>query len=298
MYTFMVKDAEVAIRAYQQRHLNSKAVTKALNGDCAAMMELYEKLCGPIEQVVEEGPSDDATFIISEAVNRKYAPAMVRFARDTMCLGDEYWVAGLMMLLEAYKLGSHEAMTQLKCDWHNCVKDVAVRYRAGGILNKYEEFMLAFYYYYGLGAEKDETLANKLFLSSAKRGCEEAKKILQDIRPKAIESLKDNIKKCDRNMTMVVRVVLMYPCTCTDADYYEGERIRIDPDAISASYRILENANQDEALDGREDELSKSFDYELHNGRLCAIIDGEFVPYEDDVEFEDYLRRRDGVEMW
>lgn len=78
-----------------------------------------------------------------------------------------------------------------------------------------------------------------------------------------------------------------------DVEYYEeGERIRIDPNAISASFMILEDEDQDDALDGREGELSKSFDYELHDGQLCAIVDGEFVPCEDDVEFEYYLNNR------
>ena len=37
-----------------------------------------------------------------------------------------------------------------------------------------------------------------------------------------------------------------------------------------------------------------SGDYQLHDGQLCAIVDGELVPCENDVEFECYLRRRDG----
>ena len=79
-----------------------------------------------------------------------------------------------------------------------------------------------------------------------------------------------------------------------DVEYYEeGERIRIDPNAISANFMILEDEEQDEALDGREDELSTGFDYELHDGQLCAIVDGEFVPCEDGCEFECYLHQRD-----
>ena len=35
-------------------------------------------------------------------------------------------------------------------------------------------------------------------------------------------------------------------------------------------------------------------DYRLHDGQLCAIVDGEFVPCEDDYKFECYLRKRDG----
>ena len=179
MYSFKIPEAETAIRKYLRKHPNSKAAVKALNGDCASMMELYEKLCGPIEQVVEEGPSDDAAMIISEAINCKYPPAMVRFAQDTMCLGDQYWTEGLMMLLEAYKLGSQEAMTQLENDWHNGVKNIDAQRKVGDRLNKYEEFELAFYYHYGIEVGKDEALALRLFQSSAKHGCDEAKKFLQ-----------------------------------------------------------------------------------------------------------------------
>ncbi len=95
---------------------------------------------------------------------------------------------------------------------------------------------------------------------------------------------------------MVVRISCMYSDDF-DVEYYEeGERIRIDLNAISANFMILEDEDQDDALDGREGELSKNFDYELHDGQLCAIVDGEFVPCEDDYEFECYLRRRDGEE--
>lgn len=96
---------------------------------------------------------------------------------------------------------------------------------------------------------------------------------------------------------MVVRISCMYSDDF-DVEYYEeGEQIRIDPNAISANFMILEDEDQDEALDGREGELSKSFVYELHDGQLCAILDGEFVPCEDDIEFEYFLRKRDSEEM-
>ena len=92
---------------------------------------------------------------------------------------------------------------------------------------------------------------------------------------------------------MVVRVGSMYGGDCECEYYKEGERIHIDPDALSVVYGILEDEDDDEAIDGREGELSKSFDYELHDGQLCAIVDGEFVPCEDDYKFECYLRRRE-----
>ena len=37
-----------------------------------------------------------------------------------------------------------------------------------------------------------------------------------------------------------------------------------------------------------------SGDYQLLDGQLCAIVDGEFVPCEDDYKFECFLRRREG----
>ena len=96
---------------------------------------------------------------------------------------------------------------------------------------------------------------------------------------------------------MVVCISCKY-CDDFDVEYYEeGERIRIDPEALSVGYGILDDEDDDEAIDGREGELSKSFDYELHDGQLCAIVDDEFVPCEDDYEFECYLRRRDGEGM-
>ena len=88
---------------------------------------------------------------------------------------------------------------------------------------------------------------------------------------------------------MVVRIGSMYGGACESECYKEGERNRIDPNAISANFMVLEDEDQDEALDGREGELSKSFDYELHDGQFCAIVDGEFVPCEYDIEFEYFL---------
>ena len=93
---------------------------------------------------------------------------------------------------------------------------------------------------------------------------------------------------------MVVRIGFMYSDDWDFNTYEEGERIEIGRDAISANFMILEDEDQDEALDGREGELLTGFDYELHAGQLCAIVDGEFVPCEDDYKFECYLRRRDG----
>ena len=181
MYTFKIKDAEVAIRAYLRKHPSSKVAGNALNGDCATMMEIYEKLCGP--QEFDGGPTDEALSIIYEAYNRQYPPAMIRLAQVEMCDDIKYWPEGVMTLMEAYKLGSQEAMAQLKNDWHNSVKDIDAQRKVGDRLNEYEEFVLAFYYHYGIEVEKNEALALNLFKSSAKQGCDEAKKMLPSIQP-------------------------------------------------------------------------------------------------------------------
>jgi hypothetical protein len=73
-------------------------------------------------------------------------------------------------------------------------------------------------------------------------------------------------------------------------DYEKGERICVGKNAHVANYTILADPDDDEALDGREGELWSDFEYELHDGQLCAIVDGEFVPCEDDYQFEQRLR--------
>lgn len=92
---------------------------------------------------------------------------------------------------------------------------------------------------------------------------------------------------------MVVRIGCMYADDWDFNDYEEGERIRIDPNAISANFMILEDEDQDEALDGREGELPTNFYYELHDGQLCAIVEGRFIPCEDNIEFEQRLNEID-----
>jgi len=180
MYSFKIKEAEEAISEYLRRHPNSKVAGKALDGDCAAMMELYEKLCGSRE--FDGGPVGEALSIIYEAYNRKYPPAMIRLAQVEMCDDIKYWPEGVMVLMEAYKLGSQDAMTQLKNEWHNSVMDIETQYRGGEQINQYEEFILAFYYYYGISTPKNEALALRLLQSSTKQGCAEAANMLRNIQ--------------------------------------------------------------------------------------------------------------------
>ena len=93
---------------------------------------------------------------------------------------------------------------------------------------------------------------------------------------------------------MIVRIGCRYSYDWDFNDYEEGERICVDKNAHVANYMVLADPDDDEALDGREGELCPDFEYELHDGQLCAIVDGEFVPCEDDYQFECFLRRRDG----
>jgi TPR repeat protein len=103
---------------------------------------------------------------------------MIRLAQIEMCEDIKYWPEGAMLLMEAYKLGSQEAITQLKNDWHNSVKNIDAQRKVGDRLNKYEEFVLAFYYHYGIEVEKNEALALRLFKASANHGCDEAERFL------------------------------------------------------------------------------------------------------------------------
>ena len=56
---------------------------------------------------------------------------------------------------------------------------------------------------------------------------------------------------------MVVRIGCMYSDDWDFNNYEEGERIQIGSDVISANFMILEDEDQDEALDGREGELPR-----------------------------------------
>ena len=96
---------------------------------------------------------------------------------------------------------------------------------------------------------------------------------------------------------MIVRIECMYSDDFDYNDYDEEERFQIDPNAIRASFMILETAEQEEALDGREGELSTSFEYQLHDGQLCAIVDNEYLPCEDEDAF-DYLLRKHDNDNW
>lgn len=198
MYKFKIDGAEPTIREYLRRHPNSKVAAKALNGDCKAMMELYKRLCGPIEQVVEDGPSDDAAMILSEAANCKYTPAMVTLAQVEMCQGDEYLPDGLNMLYAAMQLGDHNAEGQLSNEWYNEVQEWA-KLKFDGVteLDEYQEYAVGFYYLHGICVDCDKDKAESFLLRSAVRDCKEAKALLMEIDPKGAQRKIDDAKRRD-----------------------------------------------------------------------------------------------------
>ena len=108
------------------------------------------------------------------------------------------------------------------------------------------------------------------------------------------QEIKDDVHDDGDEKTLIVRIGCKYSYDCDFNDYEEGERICVDKNAHEANYMILADPDDDESLDGREGELCPDFEYELHDGQLCAIVDGKFVPCEDDYQFECFLRRRDG----
>jgi TPR repeat protein len=179
MYIFKLQEAQIAIDEYLRKHPNSTVARKARDGDCAAMLELYKRLKRGYD--IEVGPSYDACMIISEAASRKYTPAMIESAQDEMCVGAEYWPDGLGILWKAYSLGDKNALIILQNEWHNCAKDIDVRYRSNERIDKYEEFILAFFYLHGIETDKNDALAFRLFQSSAKHGCLEAHNMLIDL---------------------------------------------------------------------------------------------------------------------
>ena len=188
MYTFTDKDSERTIREYLRKHPNSKVAAKALNGDYKAMMELYKKLCGPIEQVVEDGPSDDADKILSEAANCKYTPAMVALAQVEMCQGNINLPHGLKMLYEAMQLGDHDAEGQLSNVWYNEVQEWAkLKVCCVNELDQYQEYAVGFYYLHGICVDCDQDKAESFLMRSAVHGCEEAIAMLKEIDPKGAQ---------------------------------------------------------------------------------------------------------------
>ena len=97
---------------------------------------------------------------------------------------------------------------------------------------------------------------------------------------------------------MLVQIGCMYSDDWDYNIYEEDDRIRIDKEAIEVFYKILENEEDEDALNGREGTLSTQFDYELHNGKLCAIIGSNFVPCEDEYYFECYLEKHKDGKWW
>ena len=79
---------------------------------------------------------------------------------------------------------------------------------------------------------------------------------------------------------MIVQVFEMYSDDCDCNDYEEGEMIRGGKDAASASYAILEDADQDPEESERRGGLSPGVEYVFRDGRLMGRVDGRWVDWE------------------
>ena len=67
---------------------------------------------------------------------------------------------------------------------------------------------------------------------------------------------------------MIVRINYMYEDDCDFEDFEEGERFSVSSDALTIGFQILGTPDDEEALDGREGELSSDFEYELQMALL------------------------------
>ena len=71
-----------------------------------------------------------------------------------------------------------------------------------------------------------------------------------------------------------------YSDDCESNDYDEGETIRVGKDAVSASYAILEDPNQDPEESERRGELMTGGEYVFRGGKLMGRLDGRWVDWE------------------
>lgn len=81
---------------------------------------------------------------------------------------------------------------------------------------------------------------------------------------------------------MIVQVFETYSDDCGSNDYEEGELIRVGKDAMSASYAILEDADQDPEDSERRGELTPGGEYVFRDGRLMGRVDGRWVDWEEE----------------
>lgn len=88
---------------------------------------------------------------------------------------------------------------------------------------------------------------------------------------------------------MIVRISEMYEDDWDVTDYEEGECIRLSGNAIRANYLILEDEDQDTDDSDRCGSINSDYVYQLRDGRLMAEVDGHWLPYEDEWEFEEAL---------
>ena len=75
---------------------------------------------------------------------------------------------------------------------------------------------------------------------------------------------------------MIVQVFEMYSDDCESNDYEAEELIRVGKDAVSASYAILEDPNQDPEESERRGELTTGGEYVFRGGRLMGRVGGRW----------------------
>ena len=79
---------------------------------------------------------------------------------------------------------------------------------------------------------------------------------------------------------MIVQVFEMYAFDCDCNDYEEGEQIWVGEDAVSASYAILDDPDQDPEDSERRGDLTPGGEYVFRDGKLMGRLDGRWVDWE------------------
>lgn len=95
---------------------------------------------------------------------------------------------------------------------------------------------------------------------------------------------------------MIVRISEMYEDDWDVTDYEEGEYIRLSGNAIRANFVVLEDEDQDHDDTDRCGSINPDYVYQLRDGKLMAEVDGHWLPYEDEWEFEQALEAIESME--
>lgn len=180
-YKFKRTEAEKVLCQYLSVHPESLEAAKALCGDPAAMLSVYNEMAKVEEE--DGGPTLEALYVLEEASGQNYTPAMVEMAtlNTCFCKDDGGWPCALNLLYKALQLGDVEAGGDLANNWHNIVKEWdGCEYQDSHGLNKNQEYALGFYYLRGICVERDDNKARAYLQKSAAHGCWDAKSLLEE----------------------------------------------------------------------------------------------------------------------